>query len=56
MIFPHNPMKLLLRQNAKSICIRFCSTEQSHRHDGTQNVADEPVRVRFAPSPTGNSP
>lgn len=53
MLFQINSIKLLLRQNTKSVYIRYCSTQQGNKHDCTQNVADKPVRVRFAPSPTG---
>lgn len=53
MLFRLNPIKLLLRQNIKTISIRYCSTEQNHQNDCNQNVSDRQVRVRFAPSPTG---
>lgn len=53
MLLRVNPIKFFLAQNTKSVYIRHCSTQQSDRKNYSQIVTDKPVRVRFAPSPTG---
>lgn len=54
MLFTTNPIRFLLKQNSKIFFVRHCGTKNRISDDDNQNQSVKSVRVRFAPSPTGN--
>lgn len=49
----NSSIKVLLKQNTKYLYLRYYGTQTNCRNYCTENIDDRPVRVRFAPSPTG---